>query len=88
MTLNLLGKHVQKCWNDVPHHYPFVKIDEFICMPNHIHGILIIGTNKRNNDVGTQNIASSIKIKQNDNTNSIVRMDNNPSLPKTIGAKS
>jgi len=27
-------------WKEIPAHYPFVEIDEFIVMPNHIHGIL------------------------------------------------
>jgi putative transposase len=33
------------CWNQIPLHYPYVKLDAFVIMPNHIHGILKIEPN-------------------------------------------
>lgn len=30
-------------WQEIPAHFPRVTIDEFVVMPNHIHGILFIG---------------------------------------------
>ncbi len=27
-------------WKEIPSHYPFVELDEYVIMPNHIHGIL------------------------------------------------
>ncbi|BBO15821.1 conserved hypothetical protein [Candidatus Brocadia pituitae] len=42
MQLNLFGKLVQTHWNDLPHHYPNVKLDAFVIMPNHAHGIIIL----------------------------------------------
>ena len=59
MKLSEIGQHAYKCWSDIPSHFPFVKLDVFIVMPDHIHGIIII--NKKNvndNPVGTQNFAS------------------------------
>jgi REP element-mobilizing transposase RayT len=50
MILNEYGKIVQRCWLEIPQHFPNVRLDEFIIMPNHIHGIIVI-----NNDVGVQN---------------------------------
>jgi putative transposase len=44
MKLNKLGEIIKQCWNEIPLHYPNVKLDEFVIMPNHIHGILIINT--------------------------------------------
>ena len=44
----------EQCWNEIPQHYPFVLLDEFIIMPNHIHGIIIINKN----DVETHDYAS------------------------------
>jgi REP element-mobilizing transposase RayT len=35
------GMIVQECWNDIPNHHPFVQLDAFILMPNHIHGVLV-----------------------------------------------
>jgi REP element-mobilizing transposase RayT len=31
----------QKYWNEIPQHFSFVKLDEFIVMPDHLHGILM-----------------------------------------------
>lgn len=35
-----MGKIAHNFWQEIPHHYPFVVLDEFVVMPNHIHGIL------------------------------------------------
>ncbi len=42
MTLNDAGLIAQNCWNAIPEHFPLVYLDEFIIMPNHIHGIVVI----------------------------------------------
>ena len=42
MVLNDVGRLVAKCWRDIPAHFPHVELDEFIVMPNHVHGILLI----------------------------------------------
>jgi putative transposase len=43
-TINLsgIGKIVMECWCDLPNHYSNIVLDEFIIMPNHIHGIIKI----------------------------------------------
>ncbi len=42
MRCNELGKIVEKIWDDLPHHYPHIQLDEFVVMPNHVHEIVII----------------------------------------------
>ena len=42
MILSESGKIAEKFWQGIPVHFPFVKLDEFIMIPNHIHGIIII----------------------------------------------
>ncbi len=42
IELTEIGKLAKKYWQEIPWHFPFVKLDEFIIMPNHIHGIIII----------------------------------------------
>ncbi|MCK4635355.1 MAG: transposase [Candidatus Moranbacteria bacterium] len=42
MVLNDYGKIAKKCWLDLPNHYVNCQLDEFIFMPNHMHGIVII----------------------------------------------
>ena len=36
------GKFVSDAWNDLSRHYPHTNLDEFVVMPNHVHGIIII----------------------------------------------
>lgn len=43
MELNPAGKAVWECWYAIPRHFPQVALDEFIVMPNHVHGIVVIG---------------------------------------------
>ena len=42
MVLNRFGGIVEWCWKDLPNHYPFVQIDAFVIMPDHVHGIIVI----------------------------------------------
>lgn len=44
MELSEIGKIANQCWLEIPKHFPSVKLDEHIIMPNHLHGILIIET--------------------------------------------
>lgn len=44
MVLNAAGQIVEKCWCAIPEHFPQVTLDEFVVMPNHVHGIITIGT--------------------------------------------
>ena len=42
VKLNEIGVMVKHAWECLPQQYPYVSIDEFVLMPNHFHGILII----------------------------------------------
>ena len=33
---------VEQCWLAIPEHVPFVELDEWVVMPNHVHGIIVI----------------------------------------------
>ncbi len=41
MMMNGFGKIAEKFWKEIPEHFDFVNLDEFVIMPNHIHGILV-----------------------------------------------
>ncbi|MBF0377412.1 MAG: hypothetical protein HQK72_07995 [Desulfamplus sp.] len=62
MNLSIIGHFAHSCWYEIPEHFPFVELGEFVVMPNHVHGIVII--NKSNyvemngRNVETQNFAS------------------------------
>lgn len=43
MTLNDLGMTVQAYWQRLPQHFSKLTLDALVVMPNHLHGILVIG---------------------------------------------
>ena len=45
MALNDAGKMIQTAWNEIPIYYNGFDVDEFVVMPNHIHGIIKIKHN-------------------------------------------
>lgn len=42
MILSDIGKLAHGFWAEIPQHFPFVELDEFVIMPDHTHGILVI----------------------------------------------
>jgi len=42
MVLNDAGRMIKNNWNELSQRFPNIKLDEFIVMPNHLHGIIII----------------------------------------------
>jgi REP element-mobilizing transposase RayT len=40
ISLTPAGCVVQQCWDEIPAHYPGVRTDAFVIMPNHIHGLI------------------------------------------------
>lgn len=59
IELSEIGKIARKCWEEIPTHFPNIKLDEFIIMPNHIHGIIIIENNiVENNNYRNKNFCS------------------------------
>jgi REP element-mobilizing transposase RayT len=52
MFLNDAGIAAQSCWVQIPLHFPFVSLDEFVIMPNHVHGIIEIKDSDDSEQVG------------------------------------
>jgi putative transposase len=63
MMLNELGKYASEHRNHISDHYTSVEMHDFICMPNHIHGILLLS-----DTVGTQFFASYENNRTYENT--------------------
>ncbi len=42
MILSEIGKIAYKYWQEIPNHFLFVRLDKFVIMPDHIHGIINI----------------------------------------------
>lgn len=43
MHLTPFGVVIQRHWENLPQHYPAIALDVFVVMPNHVHGIVILG---------------------------------------------
>ena len=75
MQLNELGKIAHDIWEEIPNKFPFVELGNFVIMPNHMHGILII-----NKFVETRLIASV----HDDNKKGGFSGNNNPMFHENI----
>jgi len=42
MVLNEIGQLAHLYWMDIPNHFSFIELGNFVVMPNHVHWILII----------------------------------------------
>jgi len=56
MGLNRYGEMVLAHWRNLPNHHPYVELDAFVVMPNHVHGIVVI------RDVGSRLEPTSAKL--------------------------
>ena len=72
MVLNDCGTYAQQCWTAIPEHYPHVSLDEYVVMPNHIHGIITI------QNVGVQNLEPLQNVSRHNQYQHII--------PKSIGS--
>jgi REP element-mobilizing transposase RayT len=54
--LSSVGEIAQKYWMEIPAHYPQVSIDDFVIMPNHIHGIIVINENHQLGELKDQKL--------------------------------
>ena len=59
MQLSEIGKLAEQYWMEIPNHFSFIELGNFVVMPNHVHGILII--NKI--DVPTLSITKSVETR-------------------------
>jgi REP element-mobilizing transposase RayT len=57
--LSVSGVFAEQCWREIPDHFPFIQIDEFVIMPNHVHGIIIIDSAPCRDVAG--NVSTEIK---------------------------
>lgn len=59
MHLNELGEYVGRCWKWLGRHFPHVSLDEWILMPNHLHGVIVINAD----DGGSRTAPTAVKRK-------------------------
>jgi len=42
VQLSAIGEIAANCWGEIPKHHAGIELDEWIVMPNHVHGIIVI----------------------------------------------
>ena len=59
IKLSIIGKIIDTQWNNIKNQYKNIELDEYIIMPNHLHGIIII--NNRAQTSGAPTISQIIR---------------------------
>lgn len=54
VNLSPIGLIAAQHWFKITEFYPFVILDQFIVMPNHLHGILIISNSLESNLINSE----------------------------------
>ena len=62
----------EKFWIEIPNHFPFVELGEFVIMPNHVHGIIIIDKNVETPNLGVCTNVEMCNTESDVSTKSIV----------------
>jgi REP element-mobilizing transposase RayT len=68
--LSPVGEIARQHWADIPTHFGHARLDEFVVMPNHVHGIVIIEdpgveASDVRPGVETRHVASLQQLQQN-----------------------
>ncbi len=72
MYLNEYGEIVQKWWNEIPIHFSILELGAFVIMPNHVHGIIFITTERRGEVISPPyNPNNNIQDVYDDETNNL-----------------
>jgi REP element-mobilizing transposase RayT len=77
MQLSETGKISEQLWIEIPNQFPFIELGNFVVMPNHVHGILII------NKIVSPSVETRL-IASLPNKNGGFSGDKNPMLNDTI----
>ena len=70
MQLSEIGKFAEQYWYEIPNHFPMVELGNFVVMPNHVHGILII--DKINDESFSESVETRHCLVSTIKTNTII----------------
>jgi putative transposase len=62
MQLNDFGQIAQNCWLELPNHFPKLVVDEFVVMPNHVHGVVFIQSEQNDVPVGARRPCPKVRF--------------------------
>lgn len=68
MNLNPLGQIAHQFWSEIPLHYPNMSVDEFVIMPDHMHGLIslnqIVDTPRRLENLASQGTGRDVALQR------------------------
>lgn len=73
MRLNINGEIAKGSWLSITRHFPNVELDEFVIMPNHLHGIIIIVENESRQDFSQSSFHFKINGTQSQSLAAIIQ---------------
>jgi putative transposase len=62
MALNEFGEIVAKYWRWLSTQYPYVTLDEWVVMPNHLHGILVVNDTSPAESAMTDTLRTKLEV--------------------------
>jgi len=81
MVLNEYGRVVGECWEWLTRQYPYVQLDKWVVMPNHIHGIIVLGGSRTAPTDKQKSLSSIVGAFKTVSTSSINRLRRSPGVP-------
>jgi REP element-mobilizing transposase RayT len=73
MRLSAAGAIAHVLWDEIKNRTNYVELGEFVVMPNHLHGILIINKNglddQKDDSIGCRDVACNVPTTTNDGKN-------------------
>ncbi|MTJ53442.1 hypothetical protein FJR38_12710 [Anabaena sp. UHCC 0253] len=90
MKLNTNGEITRGSWLSIPRHFQNVGLDEFVIMPNHLHGIIIIAEEGEalaiSNDQNQQKLSSQCFAPTTPTTPTGEKIKINGTKPQSLAA--
>lgn len=71
MILSSVGTIADVMWYEIKNHRSNVELGDFVVMPNHIHGIIIITENFTSDDKNTNDVGARLALPNNEKDNAL-----------------
>jgi putative transposase len=81
VQLGLFGEITAKRWKQVSQHFSHVECDDFVIMPNHFHGIIVIQDCQPSSDFFTPTLGNIVAYLKYQSTKEINTIRKTPGVP-------
>lgn len=86
MWMNAMGCVAYECWHAIPIHFPFVTLDSFVVMPDHIHGMFYMAGGFHKDDAGVRRGKACLAPTNTEPTPSLFHKPPARSLSSIVGS--